>query len=166
VPGTSGTSADEASLRTRRRLRLGALPSGSSTPQLRLRCKPHVDPGMVTNMVLPATFMVGAAVPSRGGTGRLTAYGGGRLTVTPGSIVLEPGVLTRRYTKVDRLTHTKPDVTMLKTRMPPPFVNTRLRIEDDDVVAVASVPGWSRRRLREALREAGFDVHERFGRSA
>jgi len=85
------------------------------------------------------------------------------LTITPEAIVLEPGPLTRGYTKVDRLTHVGREVTMLKARWLPPFINTRLVIEDGDVVAMASMPGWFRGRLRRALREAGFEVRERFG---
>lgn len=117
-------------------------------------------------MTLPETFSVGTAVRSGGGVGKFTAHGGGRLTVTPEALVLEPGPLTRGYTKVDRLTHSSRRVTMLKARFLPPFINTRLVIEDNDVVAMASLPGWFRRRLRRALREAGFEVRERFGWSA
>jgi hypothetical protein len=52
---------------------------------------------------------------------------------------------------------------MLKARLLPPFINTRMVIEDGDVVAMASLPGWSRRRLRNAIQEAGFELQERFG---
>lgn len=114
-------------------------------------------------MPLPESFSVGTAVKSAGGVGSLTAHGGGRLTVAPDAIVLEPGALTRGYTKVDRLTHNRRKVTMLKGRLMPPFINTRLVINDGNIVAMASLPGWSRRRLRRALRDAGFDIDERFG---
>lgn len=85
------------------------------------------------------------------------------MTITSEAIVLEPGPLTGGYTKVDRLTHAGREVTMLKARFLPPFINTRLVIEDGDVVAMASMPGWFRARLRRALSEAGFAIHERFG---
>lgn len=117
-------------------------------------------------MTLPETFSVGTAVRSGGGVGNLTAHGGGRLTVSPGALVLELGPMTRGYTKVDRLTHSSRSVTMLKARFLPPFINTRLVIEDNGVVAMASLPGWFRRRLRRALLEAGLELHERFGWSA
>ena len=114
-------------------------------------------------MTLPQTFRVGAAVRSEGGVGMFTAHGGGRLKVTAEAIVLDPGPLTRGYTKIDRLAHSGRCVTMLKGRLLPPFVNTRLVIEDGNIVAMASLPGWSRRRLRRALREAGFELVERSG---
>lgn len=117
-------------------------------------------------MHLPQVFNVGTAVKSGPGVGRFTAHGGGRVTVTPMAIVLEPGPLTKGYTKVDRLVHSGRSIVMLKRRWLPPFINTRLVIEDGDVVAMASLPGWSRRRLRQAIREAGFELQERYGWSS
>jgi hypothetical protein len=117
-------------------------------------------------MNLPQVLSVGVAVRSGHGVGRLTAHGGGRLTISPDAMVLEPGALTKGYTKVDRLVHSSRSVVMLKGRWLPPFINTRLVIEDGAVVAMASLPGWSRRRLRHAIRDAGFDLQERYGWSS
>lgn len=117
-------------------------------------------------MHLPQGCSVGSAVESGGGVGRLTAHGGGRLTVTPEAIVLEPGPLTKGYTKVERLVHSGRSSVVLKGRFLPPSINTRLVIEDGDVVAMASLPGWSRRRLRQPIREAGFKLQERYGWSS
>jgi hypothetical protein len=106
-------------------------------------------------VTLPEVFVVGAAVKR--------AHGGGKLTVNPGMLILELGPLTRRYTNIDRVVHTTKRVAMFKGRLLPPFLNTRLVIDDGDVVAVASLPGWSRQRLRAAIREAGLELAEESG---
>lgn len=93
----------------------------------------------------------------------MRSHGGGRLTITRTEIDVELGSLSRRFTGIDRFRHTNRRVTMLKARLVPPWFNTRLVIEEGDQVALVSLPGWSRGRLRRALRAAGFEVDERHG---
>ena len=106
-------------------------------------------------VILSHSFQVGATVKS--------AQGGGRLIVAPGTLVLEPGPVTRRLTDVERVLHSSNCVTMFKGRLLPPYMNTHIVIEGGEVVALATLPGWSRRRVRVALREAGFQLEERSG---
>ena len=104
-------------------------------------------------VALPQFFTVGAAVKS--------AHGGGRLIVTSGTVALEPGSLTRRHTGIGRVVHDAERIVMFKARLLPPFVNTGLVIHGEDVVAVAALSGWSRERLRAAIRDAGLELDER-----
>lgn len=101
---------------------------------------------------LPATFTVGANIK--------LWRGGGRLTISPGAIVLEPGPLLRRATSVPRVVHTKPTITLVRTRLAPPWINTSLVLSGEDESGVASTWFGARPRLREALRAAGFTVEE------
>src|SRR5262245_42582667 len=55
--------------------------------------------------------------------------GGGTLTITRGAIVLRPGRLLRGLTGVNEIVHTSPDVTMIRPRIAPPWINTHLLIE-------------------------------------
>ncbi len=101
---------------------------------------------------LPATFTVGANIK--------LWRGGGRLTISPGAIVLEAGPLLRRATSVPRVVHTGRTVTLVRTRLAPPWINTSLVLVGDEESGVASMWALARRRLRQALRAAGFTVEE------
>lgn len=104
---------------------------------------------------LPQVFKVGVLVTN--------CAGGGTLTVAPGRLVLRVGPLSRRFTDVREIEHSDQTVTLLKGRGLPPNLNTHLVIDAGDVVGVAGLPGWRRRRLRSALHTAGFVIVERSG---
>ena len=109
---------------------------------------PTTGPGVA----LPTTFSVGANIE--------LWRGGGHLTISPGAIVLEPGPLLRRATSVPRVVHTSPTVTLVRTRLAPPWINTSLVLVGEEESGVASMSALSRRRLRQALHLAGFTVNE------
>ncbi len=104
---------------------------------------------------LPQHFTVTATVNS--------AAADGTLTVAPGAIVFRLEPEARRAVGVGRITHAHPELTMLTARLRPPFSNTRLYVEENGLVAIASLPGWSRRRLRASIARAGFQLHEQSG---
>jgi hypothetical protein len=126
-------------------------PAGQAPPA-RPRWGRHATAGERTGgkvaEVTTTTFTVGA---------RINLWrGGGRLTISPGSIVLEPGPLLRRVTAVGAIVHVMPTVTLVRTRLAPPWINTSLVLLDGGESGVASLPVTSRPRLRRALRAAGF----------
>jgi hypothetical protein len=98
-------------------------------------------------------FTVGAVVQSCGG--------GGHLWISPGTITLDFGPLTRRVSGVDRVVHRDPEVVVYESRLIPFWFNTHVVLRGDAQNALASVPLWRRRRLLAELRSAGFDVKER-----
>jgi hypothetical protein len=83
-------------------------------------------------------------------------YGGGHLTISPRSLVLEPTRLLRIFTSVERVVHDKSAVTVIGTRLMPPFFNTSVVVEGQSVTGVATTWPGSRRRLLKELRGAGF----------
>ena len=103
-------------------------------------------------MNLPASFTVGATIKY--------IVGGGRLTIDRGTIVLEPGPLLARASNASRITQTKSDVTLVTARVAPPWMNTGLVVAGDGNVGSATTWFGARRRLRAALEEAGFRIHE------
>jgi hypothetical protein len=106
----------------------------------------------VEPVTLPYRMKAGAAVGS--------ANGGGTLIIDQGALVLEPGPLTRRQSGVERVVHDRHEVTMIKSCLLPPNMNTYLVLEADDRVVVAAVPGWQRARIRVLLADAGFSLRE------
>ena len=92
---------------------------------------------------LPQHFTVTATVNSTAADGTLT--------IAPGAIVLRLAPDARRVVGVGRVTHGRPELTMLTARLRPPFSNTRLYVEEDELVAIATLPGWSRARLRDSV---------------
>jgi hypothetical protein len=102
---------------------------------------------------LPQHFTVGASVNA--------AAGDGTLTVAPGAIVLRLDPTTRRQVGLARLIHEGDQLTMLIARLLPPFANTRLVIAQQNLVAFATLPAWSRPRLRDSIEKAGFRLAER-----
>ena len=103
-------------------------------------------------LALPQHFTVSATVNS--------AAADGTLTVAPGVIFLGLGPAARRALGLGRVIHNSDALTMLKTRLHPPFTNTRVLIEEDHIVAVVTLPGWSRARLRASIERAGFELRE------
>jgi hypothetical protein len=99
-----------------------------------------------------ATFTVGVRIGTIGGQGKLI--------ITPGSIVLETGRLTRSLSRVARVVDTGPQVTLVSARLVPPWFNTSLTLHDHDVSCYATTWQGARPRLRASLRAAGFDVVE------
>jgi hypothetical protein len=99
---------------------------------------------------LPQTFTVGADVgPVRGG---------GKLTVAPGQLVFVPGALTRRFSSVSQVEHAGQDVRLVCARWIPPWFNVSIQLRGTEKSCLVVLPLTSRRRLREALKAAGFDV--------
>ncbi len=86
--------------------------------------------------------------------------GGGKLTIAPGAIVLEPDRLTRSLIRVSRIVHTDRQVTLVKARLVPPWFSTSLVLHDRDASGYAATWLGARHRLRASLKDAGFDVQE------
>ncbi len=82
------------------------------------------------------------------------------MTVVPGAIVLEAGPLLRRLTSVPRLVHINPSVTLIRTRLAPPWFDTSLVLTREDGTGIATTWLGARRRLRKTLHAAGFVVNE------
>jgi hypothetical protein len=100
---------------------------------------------------LPQHFTVGTSVNSTAGDGTLT--------VAPGTLVLRLDLTTRRRTGIGSFVHEGEQLTLLIARLLP-FSNTRVVLEHRDAVAYATLPSWSRSRLRTSLQRAGFEVSE------
>jgi hypothetical protein len=103
--------------------------------------------------LLPATFRVGADVGS--------IKGGGKLTVAPGQLVFVPGALTRRLSSVSRVEHASRGVKLVCARYIPLWFNVSIQLRGTPASCLVVSPQASRRRLREGLKAAGFDVEER-----
>jgi hypothetical protein len=86
--------------------------------------------------------------------------GNGLLIVHPGLIIFEAGRILRRLTSVTRIVHTAPEVTLIYSRFAPPWINTFLVVEGPEETIVAGTWCFARRRLRESLRSAGFEIVE------
>lgn len=101
----------------------------------------------------PVTFEVGLTTP---GLWR----GGGRLLIAPGSLVCIPGHVTAGLSKAQPGTYRGKQVHLYTARLVPPWFNVTLPVRADTGTLVASMWILGRRRLRQTLREAGFDVVE------
>jgi hypothetical protein len=84
-------------------------------------------------------------------------YGGGHLTISHRSLVLEPTRLLRMFTSVERVIHDKSAVTVIGTRLMPPLFNTSVVVEGQNVTGIATTWPGSRRRLLTELQSAGFE---------
>jgi hypothetical protein len=62
---------------------------------------------------------------------------------------------------VSRVEHTDRTVTLIRTRLVPPWMNTSLVLRGHDRSAVATTWFGARRKLRGALRSAGFNIEEK-----
>ena len=105
----------------------------------------------------PAIFRVGINMRS--------VHGGGTLTIAPRSIVLAPGRISRVFARdivgqLAPIRHTKPTITMIRSRLLPPWLNTFLVIEGDSETAIASFPAWRRNRVLSELRDHDLKVDE------
>jgi len=90
-----------------------------------------------------------------------TVYGGGRIAVFPGRVLVRIGYITRRVGGGEDLIHTTPEVVMIKPRIGVPWLNTGFVFRDGARTIVVHTPITARRSLRAALRSAGFHVRER-----
>ena len=104
---------------------------------------------------LPQHFTVTATVNS--------AAADGTLTIAPGAIVLRLAPEARRLVGVGRVTHAPARAHDADRPAVPPFSNTRLYLEENDLVAIATLPGWSAARLRDSVARAGFELREQAG---
>lgn len=101
-------------------------------------------------MHLPTDFSVGAVVG--------LDHGGGTLMVWPGVLILYPGAVSRRSSGATEIRHVSRSVVVIYARGMPPWMNTRVVIDDGTRTALAVSPMWSRRRLLRSLSTAGFEV--------
>lgn len=106
---------------------------------------------MVTSW--PMTFTVGVTTP---GLWR----GGGELSVAPGSLVCTPGRLTASASSAQPVKHEEMQVDVFVARLVPPWFNVTVPIRGERGTVVVSMWILARRKLRQALQEAGFDVTE------
>jgi hypothetical protein len=101
---------------------------------------------------LPATFTVGADAE--------WIRGGGRLTGVPGQLVFMPDAVTRRLGSASPVEHASRSVRLVRARWIPPWFNVSIQLRGTEGSCLVVLPSWSRRRLREALLAAGFDVED------
>ena len=98
----------------------------------------------------PRSFTVGVNAKS--------VRGGGRLTVGPGAVAVCLGPVLRRVTGLDVVVHRKPSITVISTRLMPPWLNTSVVVEDVACTVVASTTILDRRTLFSALQWSGLRV--------
>jgi hypothetical protein len=89
-----------------------------------------------------------------------SVYGGGRIAIFPGRVLITPGRITTFASGEDGLVHTARTVSMVKPRIALPWLNTGFVFHDGDQSIAVHTSPTARRRMRSALRDAGFDVHE------
>jgi hypothetical protein len=109
------------------------------------------DPGHVARGP-SATFYVGVGIGP--------FVGGGKLTIAPSAIVLEPDRPTRLLIRVSRIVHTDRQVTLVKARLVPPWFNTSVVLHDEHASGYAATWLGARHRLCASLKDAGFGVQE------
>jgi hypothetical protein len=80
--------------------------------------------------------------------------------VTPGALVVRPGGVTRELSGVREIVQTDRNVTVVTTRLVPPWFNISLAVSDGTTSAQVSTWIGARASLRAALNGAGFDVRE------
>ena len=101
----------------------------------------------------PATFRVGLIGPR-------SWRGGGQLTIAPGSLLCSPGRLMAGVSKAHQVKHEGSRVNVYVARLVPPWFDLIIPIRGEGETLVATVWLLARRKVRRALREAGFDVVE------
>ena len=101
----------------------------------------------------PATFGVGVTTP---GLWR----GGGELTIAPGSLVCTPGRLTAGASAAQPVRHEGTRADVFVARLVPPWFNVTVPVRGEAGTLVASMWILGRRKLRQTLQEAGFEVVE------
>ena len=101
----------------------------------------------------PAKFRVGLIGPR-------SWRGGGLLTIAPDSLSCSPGRLMARVSKAHQVKHEGSTVDVYVARLVPPWFALTIPIRGEGGTLVATVFLLDRRRVRRALREAGFDVVE------
>lgn len=108
---------------------------------------------------LPTRFSVGATLGA--------VSGGGTLIVDRGAVTLVPSRVTRGLARVFTMpdtpvpgpvVHTSDEIRVIYSRLPTPVSNTVVVVSSSDVTATAHLTGFSRKRLRLALDQAGFKV--------
>jgi hypothetical protein len=77
-----------------------------------------------------------------------------------GRLVFVPGGLTRRLTSVGSVEHGSRRVRLVWARWIPPWFNVSVQLRGTENSCIVVLPQTSRRRLRNALQAAGFDVEE------
>jgi hypothetical protein len=102
---------------------------------------------------LPVTFRVGLIGP------RLWR-GGGQLTIAPGSLLCSPGRLMAGVSKAHQVRYEGSRVEIYVARLVPPWFDLTIPIRGEGGTLVATIWLLARRKVRQALREAGFDVVE------
>ena len=86
--------------------------------------------------------------------------GGGRLIISPGLLVCRPGRLMTRIRDLDEVSYTGPRVDTYLARLVPPWFDLIIPVRGEGGTLVATVLLFDRRKVRRALREAGFNVVE------
>jgi hypothetical protein len=84
----------------------------------------------------------------------------GKLTIAPGSLAVVLDPLLKRVTKVPRVEHAQPSVTVVTSRLYLPLGNVTIVIEGREADALVSMPMWDRAPVIRYLRAAGFTVNE------
>jgi len=80
--------------------------------------------------------------------------------ISPGSLVCVPGRLTAGVSQSRPVRHEGRRVDIYVARLIPPWFNVSLPVHGPEGTLVASMWILSRRKLRESLQDAGFDVVE------
>jgi hypothetical protein len=83
------------------------------------------------------------------------------LYVRGGAIELVPGFSLSRATGVQRVVHHDHQIQMFHPRLAAPWVSTTIIVTGEGCTGAASVWVTARRRLKRAVRRAGFDIREK-----
>ncbi len=100
---------------------------------------------------LARRFRVG--VTARGGVD-----GGGRLSISPGRLVCEYGLVTRRVSGLESIRHHGTVVHLYRAWLIPPWYSVGVVIDDGENVCLASKSVFGLRTLVDALTGEGFQV--------
>jgi hypothetical protein len=86
--------------------------------------------------------------------------GGGHLLIGPHHLELRTGPGTKRISGIEQIIHQGAEVSAYRARAIPPWFNFSFFISDGKQTGLASFPGWKRKRMTNALLQAGFRVKE------
>jgi len=87
--------------------------------------------------------------------------GGGHLYVAPGVLELRPGPISGRVSHVEVVRHGTSEVVLYRARLVPPWMNCALVLSDGKQTVLATFADWMRRKVVDALCQAGFHVTEK-----
>jgi hypothetical protein len=102
---------------------------------------------------LPYTRRVGAVIDRW--------HTGGRLTVQRGRVIFTPSSVAAAVSDAAEMVHVIPEITIVQARLMPPWMGSSFVLRDGMRKINVVVPSLGIAPLIDALRAAGFAVHQR-----